>query len=159
MCQQKLNEIYNYLQVSDHIATSGQPTLEQFDAIKQAGYQVVINLALFDSPNALPDEKEIIEAREMEYIHIPVIWDNPTLKNVHSFFEAMKANQDKKVFVHCAANKRVSAFVYLYRKICLGTSEEITKRDLNKLWEPNEIWQKLINEAASVGWVEEQNPT
>ncbi len=159
MSKQNLEEIYNYLQISDAIATSGQPTVEQFDAIEQAGYQVVVNLALPDSPNAYKNEKEIIEARGMEYVHIPVIWDNPTLENVHSFFEAMNANQDKKVFVHCAANMRVSAFIYLYRRICLGASEEVAKIALNKLWEPNEVWQKLINQVLSVGWVEERNPT
>lgn len=119
----------------------------------------MVNLALPDSPNAVSNEKEIIEARGMKYIHIPVIWDNPTLENVHSFFEAMKANQDKKVFVHCAANKRVSAFVYLYRRVCLGASDEVAKPDLNKLWEPSSIWQKLINQVLSVGWVDERNPT
>ncbi|RUT10304.1 hypothetical protein DSM106972_007990 [Dulcicalothrix desertica PCC 7102] len=147
MSKQNFEEIYNYLQISDGIATSGQPTVEQFDAIKQAGYEVVVNLALVDSLNALPNQKEIIEAQEMQYIHIPVIWDNPTLENLHSFFEVMKANQNKKVFVHCAANKRVSVFVYLYRRICLGASEEEAKLDLNKLWAPNEVWQRLINEA------------
>lgn len=147
MSKHNLEEIYNYLQISDAIATSGQPTVEQFGAIKQADYQVVVNLALVDSPNALPNEKEIIEAHEMEYIHIPVVWDNPTLENLHSFFEVMKANQDKKIFVHCAANMRVSAFVYLYRRICLGASEEEAKLDLNKLWAPNEVWQGLINQA------------
>ncbi|MBW4605230.1 MAG: protein tyrosine phosphatase family protein [Calothrix sp. FI2-JRJ7] len=160
MSKQNLKEIYNYLQISDAIATSGQATVEQFDAIKQAGYQVVVNLALVDSPNALPNEKEIIEARGMEYIHIPVIWDNPTLENLHSFFEVMKANQNKKIFVHCAANKRVSVFVYLYRRICLGASEEEAKLDLNKLWEPSPVWQRLINQAFDdVGFRSSTQPT
>jgi protein tyrosine phosphatase (PTP) superfamily phosphohydrolase (DUF442 family) len=159
MSKQNLENIYNYFQISDAIATSGQPTVEQFDAIQKAGYEVIVNLALSDSSNALPNEKEVIEARGMQYIHIPVIWDNPTVENVHSFFDVMNANQDKKIFVHCAANKRVSAFVYLYRRIYLGASEEVAKPDLNKLWEPNEVWQKLINQVLFVGWVEERNPT
>ncbi len=147
MLKPNLEEIYNYLQISDEIATSGQPTVEQFGAIKQAGYEVVVNLALVDSPNALPNEKEIIEVRGMEYIHIPVIWDNPTLEDLHSFFETMNVNQGKKIFVHCAMNKRVSVFVYLYRRICLGASQEEAKLDLNKLWVPNEVWQRLISQA------------
>lgn len=160
MSKKNLEEIYNYLQISDGMATSGQPTVEQFGAIKQAGYEVVVNLALVDSPNALANEKEIIEAHDMEYIHIPVIWDNPTLENLHSFFEVMKANQDKKVFVHCAMNKRVSVFVYLYRRICLGASEEEAKLDLNKLWAPSEVWQRLIKQAFDdAGWRNGTQPT
>ena len=47
-----LENIYNYLKISDKIATAGQPSVEQFSYIKEAGYQVVINLALKDSSNA-----------------------------------------------------------------------------------------------------------
>ena len=43
---EKLEDIFNYLQISDLIATSGQPTESQIAAIKEAGYQVLINLAL-----------------------------------------------------------------------------------------------------------------
>ena len=72
-----LENIYNYLKISNKIATAGQPSIEQFSHIKQSGYQVVVNLALRDSSNALPNEKEIVEAERMQYFHIPVIWENP----------------------------------------------------------------------------------
>ncbi|MDJ0674379.1 MAG: sulfur transferase domain-containing protein, partial [Calothrix sp. MO_167.B42] len=74
-----LANIYNYLKISDKIATSGQPDKEDFAMIKRAGYQLIINLAMSDSPDALLDEKEIVEAAGMEYIHIPVVWDNPLI--------------------------------------------------------------------------------
>jgi protein tyrosine phosphatase (PTP) superfamily phosphohydrolase (DUF442 family) len=79
----QIAEIYNFLQISDGIATSGQPTAEQFASIKQAGYELVINLALPTSSNALPNEKEIVESQGMQYVHIPVIWENPTLEDVN----------------------------------------------------------------------------
>lgn len=139
-----IEDIDNYLKISDSIGTSGQPTKEQFSAIKQAGYQVVVNLALSESSNALPNEKQIVEAQEMQYIHIPIIWENPTLENVKEFFSVMESNAEKKVFVHCAANKRVSAFIYLYRCLQELTSEENAKKDLNKIWVPNENWQRFI---------------
>ncbi|WP_460203353.1 protein tyrosine phosphatase family protein [Scytonema sp. NUACC21] len=134
----------NYPKISDSIGTSGQPTKEQFSAIKQAGYQVVVNLALQKSSNALPDEKQIVEAQNMQYIHIPIVWENPIFENVKEFFSVMESNAEKKVFVHCAANKRVSAFIYLYRRLKERTTEENAKKDLNKIWFPNEKWQKLI---------------
>ncbi len=74
MSKNKLENIYNFLQISDRLGTSGQPTEEQFSDIKNAGYQTVINLALTNSSNALSDEPEIVENNGMEYIHIPVIW-------------------------------------------------------------------------------------
>lgn len=139
-----MQDIYNYIKISDLIATSGQPTKEQFPAIEVSGYEVVVNLALPESTNALPDEKLIVESQGMQYIHIPVLWENPTLENIADFFDVMNANVDKKVFVHCAANMRVSAFVYLYCRIEKGISEEQAAADLYKIWTPNEIWQNFI---------------
>ncbi len=139
-----LENIYNYLKISDKIATAGQPSVEEFSHIKQAGYQLVINLALKDSSNALANEKEIVETQGMQYVHIPVIWENPTEEKLQEFIQVMKTNADKKVFVHCAANKRVSAFIYLYRRYQEGKSEEAAKKDLDQIWIPNQTWKQFI---------------
>jgi protein tyrosine phosphatase (PTP) superfamily phosphohydrolase (DUF442 family) len=146
MSEQTVADIYNFLALSDAIGTAGQPLEEQFSSIENAGYQVVINLALSTSPQALPYEKEIVEKRGMEYIHIPVIWENPRVADAFHFFDAMNAHADKKIFVHCAANKRVSAFMYLYRTLHLGISQEDATRDLHQLWIPNEGWNTFINQ-------------
>lgn len=140
-----IEDIYNFVQISDSIATSGQPTKEQFTAIKEAGYELIVNLALPQSLNSLPDEKQIIESQEMQYLHIPVVWENPSLENFKEFVEVMESNADTKVFVHCVANMRVSAFMYLYRRLNKGINEEEAKKDLHKIWIPNENWQKFIN--------------
>lgn len=145
-----MENIYNFLQISNTIATSGQPTPEQFQAIKEAGYQVIINLALPESLNALKDEKQIVESEDLQYVHIPVVWENPTMENINDFFRVMEANNDKQVFVHCAANMRVSAFIYLYRCLHQGISDEDAKKDLQKIWIPNEIWQRFIEQVISI---------
>ena len=150
MSKNKIEDIYNFLKLSDAIATSGQPTQEQFQAIKGAGYQVIVNLALPESPNALKDEKQIVESQGMQYIHIPVVWEKPTLENVTEFFSVMEAIADKQVFVHCAANMRVSAFMYLYRCLHQDISDEDAKKDLQKIWIPNEIWQNFIEQVISI---------
>lgn len=142
----KTEDIYNFLKLSDSIATAGQPTTEQFEAISQSGYQVVINLALPESSNALPNEKQIVEKQGMQYVHIPVVWENPHIENITEFFNVMEANADKKVFVHCAANMRVSAFMYLYRRLHESVGEEDAKKDLHRIWVPNENWNKFIEE-------------
>lgn len=91
-----MEDIYNYLKVSDSIATSGQPTKEQFSAIKDSGYQIVVNLALPTSTNALEDEKQVVEDLGMQYVHIPVVWESPKIEDVDEFFNVMAANNDKK---------------------------------------------------------------
>jgi protein tyrosine phosphatase (PTP) superfamily phosphohydrolase (DUF442 family) len=142
-----IEAIDNFLQISDRLATAGQPTMEQYPAIAAAGYQVVINLALTDSPNALADEAAIASNLGLEYLQILVVWDKPTLANFQVFCRAMAARQAQKIFVHCAANKRVSAFVYLYR-LSQGEAETIARQDLAKIWTPNQIWQAFIETIA-----------
>jgi len=139
-----LDAIYNGLQLSDRIGTAGQPTPEQFAAIKAAGYGTVINLALTTSLNAIADEGAIVESLGMHYAHIPVQWEAPTLEDFTHFSEVMQAHADQPIFVHCAANMRVSAFMYLYRRIHERVNEHDARQDLAKIWTPNPTWEQFI---------------
>ncbi|MEM9275301.1 MAG: protein tyrosine phosphatase family protein [Cyanobacteria bacterium P01_F01_bin.143] len=146
MMGDKVENIFNYLKLSESIATGGQPTEYQLSLVKNSGYQVVINLALPTSKNALADEKTSVKSLGMKYINIPIDFNNPTVGDFDCFCEVMQKYQPQKIFVHCAANLRVSAFMYLYRTIYQGLNQEVATQDLNKLWQPNETWQKLIQE-------------
>ncbi|MEM9543430.1 MAG: protein tyrosine phosphatase family protein [Cyanobacteria bacterium P01_E01_bin.42] len=139
-----LDQIYNFVQISDRLGTAGQPREEQFEDVKKAGYDVIVNLALPDSTNAIPHEAEIVARNGLEYVHIPVIWENPTLEDFQEFAKVMRQNSERKVLVHCAMNMRVSAFVYLYRWLCDRVDEKEAKQVLDKIWTPNEVWQKFI---------------
>jgi len=48
------------------------------------------------------------------------------------------------VFVHCAANMRVSAFVFLHR-LRHGADRKTTETDLAKIWQPNGVWRVFLN--------------
>ena len=141
----KIEDIFNFLQVSDLIATAGQPTEQQMLAIKDAGYQVLINLAPREKfETTLPNEAELVESLSMEYVHIPVIWNKPTLEDFDRFTQVMQVNADRPVFIHCAGNFRVSAFMYLYRRIYQKIDEEQAQKDLHKLWVPDDVWQRFM---------------
>ncbi len=143
-----IEDVANFLQLSDRLATGGQPTTAQYPAIAAAGYSLVINLALNDSPDALVDEAEIARNLGLEYVHIPVVWTAPTPANFQAFGRVMDAAPAQKIFVHCAANKRVSVFVYLYR-ISRGADEIVARQDLAKIWTPEPIWQAFIETISS----------
>ena len=144
MTASPLANIYNMLSLTDELGTSGQPTSAQLAAIKEAGYEVVINLATGTTPRDLPNEADVVATQGMEYIHIPVVWDNPTEADLARFFEVMDATQDKKRFVHCIANMRVSAFMFLYRVLRQGMPLEEARATMSQIWQPNPIWQKFI---------------
>ncbi|NJR67164.1 MAG: phosphatase [Leptolyngbyaceae cyanobacterium CRU_2_3] len=147
MSTNSLEEIYNFIQITDLIATAGQPTVEQFTTIKDAGYEMIVNLAPPNATNAIAHEQEIVEAQGIAYAYIPVIWEHPTLEDLDRFFQVMQANQQRKVFVHCAKNMRVSAFTYLYQVTQLHSDPEIAKVEMDKIWTPNPIWQDFIQQA------------
>jgi len=144
MVETSIAAIHNFLKLSETIATAGQPTEAQLAAIKVAGYRVVVNLALPSSTNALPNEQALVDAQGMAYIHIPVLWEEPTLADIQRFFSVMQAHAEQPVFVHCAMNMRVSAFMYLYRRLCDGVDEAVAKRDLHAIWRPNDRWQAFM---------------
>jgi protein tyrosine phosphatase (PTP) superfamily phosphohydrolase (DUF442 family) len=146
-----LSAITHYLLLSPTLGTAGQPTAEQFQAVAEAGYAVVINLALSTSAHALPSEAEIVKSLGMTHFHIPVVWEAPTPMDLEIFFKVMDRNRDLKVVVHCALNMRVSAFVYLYRVLRLGVAEPTALADLHRIWQPNATWQRFIDRARAQG--------
>lgn len=141
----RLAEIINFLQISDKLATAGQPTVKQLLAIADAGYEIVINLALPTSEGAIANESQLVQSLGMEYIAIPVNWESPAMADLDAFLQAMEQRQNQKIFVHCAKNMRVSAFIYLYRRLHLNCDYEQAIADLHKIWHPNETWQNFID--------------
>lgn len=140
-----LDTILNFVPVDEHLATAGQPRENQLRAIADAGYEVVINLALHDDPrHAIPDEAGLVKSLGMTYVHIPVIFKHPDEKDLLAFFSAMDRHQGKRIFVHCAANKRVSAFVGLYFAVRKHQDSERAFALMHDVWEPDEIWWSFI---------------
>jgi uncharacterized protein (TIGR01244 family) len=142
-----IEEIYNYLLLSDSIATAGQPTEGQIPTIAENGYEVVINLGLADAEYALENEEAAVLAHGMQYIHLPVVWERPTKSDLEQFIKVMEAVEDKKVIVHCAANMRVSVFMALYRILRLGWSEDKAFEQVKRIWIPDDTWQTFIDES------------
>jgi len=149
MTEDLLQQIYNYRRLSENIGTAGQPTETLMKVIADSGFQVVINLALTSSDNALPDEAGLVQSLGMKYIHIPVVWEQPKLEDLTTFFQKMRENKGQKIFVHCAANMRVSTFMGLYQVIELGWPLEVGLSTIKSMWEPNGTWGAFIDDALS----------
>jgi protein tyrosine phosphatase (PTP) superfamily phosphohydrolase (DUF442 family) len=140
-----LTDIYNYLRIDEQTGTAGQPTADQFQEIRDSGFEMVINLALPTSDDAIADEGALVTGFGMSYLHIPVDFASPQSEEFRLFNAAMNGCSKRSVFVHCAANKRVSAFVYLYRVINTGIAPAEAEKDLHKVWQPNEVWSQFID--------------
>jgi len=144
---EKLHTINNFLAVSGDMATAGQPTAEEFPLIAAAGFQAIINLAMPDSDDALDDEAEVVRSLHMRYVHIPVIWEAPSIADVEKFFAALDKHQGQKIFIHCSANKRTAVFVFLYRVMKMQQPCTEAFPDVMKIWTPDARWTNFIEQA------------
>jgi protein tyrosine phosphatase (PTP) superfamily phosphohydrolase (DUF442 family) len=145
-----LGEIKNFIEIGDLIATGGQPSESQLTDVASAGYQVVINLGLLDPKYCLRDEAGLVAGLGMEYHHIPVVFTDPKTDDFRRFVDVMFSHRDHKVFIHCALNWRVSAFVALYGELHLGWPRSKADAHIRSLWEPNDVWSEFVCECRSM---------
>ena len=143
-----LETVRNFQVVSSQLASSGQIGYDQIPLIREQGYEVVINLAIADQERN-GEEGFRVAQEGLTYVHIPVDWERPLLSDVEMFFDVMQANADRKVYVHCFANMRASAFVYLYRTLVEGVDESTALGTMSEVWDPGELrqWADLIERA------------
>lgn len=136
--------IYNWRRIDARTSTSGQPSEAQLAALAADGVRHVINLAPHSHERALPDEAASVAALGMAYVYIPVDFKSPTEADFGAFVAALAAIGDDPVHVHCAANYRVSAFVYRYRRDVLGMNAAAARADMEDIWRPTGVWIEFV---------------
>ena len=127
-------DIRNFLRLSDRITTSGRLQGGDPDRLAAIGVRHVINLAMPDHPEALPDDKAAMARAGLRYTHIPVPFDAPTEAHYRAFAAALDAD-DEPVHVHCIMNWRVSAFCYRYNRE-RGMPEAEARALMEQQWSP-----------------------
>lgn len=138
------DQIFNWRRIDARISTSGQPTEAQLAALAAAGVRHVINLAPHSHERALPDEGASVEALGMAYVYLPVDFKNPTEADFSAFCAALAALGGDPVHVHCAANYRVSAFFYRYRRDVVGVDAKVARADMDDVWQPTGVWARFV---------------
>ncbi|MFT7685280.1 MAG: protein tyrosine phosphatase (PTP) superfamily phosphohydrolase (DUF442 family) [Candidatus Azotimanducaceae bacterium] len=147
-----LKEISNYIEYAETsegngqglYASSGQPTKDDLSTLSKAGYQRVIYIALTTNGTALKGEDELVLENGMQYLHVPVDFSNPKLRDFQAVASAMQAQADLKTLLHCQVNLRASTFSFLYRVIHMKVPIDRAKEDLDSIWVPNPVWFKFI---------------
>lgn len=139
-----LKNIDHYLEYSPGFSSSGQPDKNQIKQLSENNFKRIIYLAFTDQSSSLANEDRIVKSLGMEFIHIPVDFDNPTLNDFNAFVAVMKSTPSTKTLLHCQINLRASTFSFLYRVIYRKVPMKAAKDDLDKIWEPNPVWFKFI---------------
>lgn len=139
----------NTHRVFDWLWTSGQLSAADIARLPGIGIEAVVNLALPTSPNALPGEAELVTRAGLAYLHLPVEWEAPRAEQFDQFVGLLQAFDGRSLWVHCAKNMRVSAFVYLYRRLVRGEDDAQAAFPLRAVWQPNPAWQAFIAQVMS----------
>jgi protein tyrosine phosphatase (PTP) superfamily phosphohydrolase (DUF442 family) len=149
-----MNSIYNFHQVSDGLACSGQPREGQLASIADDGYKVIINLGLTDGKYALADEAASVNSLGLTYYHIPVAFNDPKIDELASFLGLMDQHVQEKTLVHCAANYRASVFTGLHLFATAKMNETEMQSFIEEIWQPDAVWEQFIDESTT--YIKEQ---
>ena len=129
-------DIRNFLRLSDRITTTGRLQPGDPERLAAAGVRHVINLAMPDHPEALPDADAAMAEAGLRYTHIPVPFDAPDEAHYRRFAAALEASEEP-VHVHCIMNWRVSAFFCRWN-LERGMDEGEARRQMEAIWSPDE---------------------
>ena len=140
----EVDEIVNYRDYSPTFASAGQPTAEQLEQVRDAGFERVVYVAYSDQSRSLENEDRLVKDLGMQYVHIPVDWEAPTTGDYRMVAAALRDNAARKTLLHCQVNYRASAFSFLYRVLEEGVDLAEAKADMNSVWTPNATWRDLI---------------
>jgi protein tyrosine phosphatase (PTP) superfamily phosphohydrolase (DUF442 family) len=139
-----LDQIVNFVPVGERLGTGGQLTDAQLEAVRAAGYEVVVDLSVGDPRYSLEDEPGKVVALGMQYENIPVDFKLPREADFLRFVRVMEASRERKVFVHCVMNYRVSCFLALYGESHLGWTREVADQHIARVWEPDPTWRAFL---------------
>lgn len=96
----------NAKQPEEGLLLGGQPTVEQLEQAREAGFKTVINMRGLDEPGVAKDE---VEALGMTYVAIPVAGQaGISEENAQALATALE-EAEGPVIVHCGSGNRVGA--------------------------------------------------
>lgn len=137
-----LDSITNYQVNSLTMVSAGQPSVDEFKALKSAGVTHVIDLL----PGDRSQDKAFIDELELNYFNVKVEWQEPSLENFQDYVSYMNSSHSSGgiILTHCKLNWRGAVFTYLYQVTQLGMQETLARQQMESIWEPNRRWQVFI---------------
>lgn len=135
----------NLISVSTRIDTSGQPSEQQLAGMKQAGYDLVINLAPPDALGSITNEGSLVTRSGITYVNIPVDWNNPEMDDFELFSDLLDITDHRQILVHCQVNRRASLFTFLYRVVHEHADVDQEYEKVTLIWSPEPHWLEFAN--------------
>ena len=80
----------------------------------------------------------------MRYFHIPVDFEHPKVADYEWLRDVLTALFPRKVWLHCAQNKRASGMMYLYNVLERGMEPRTARALMESIWQPDAAWERLF---------------
>ena len=144
-----MNQIENidyFKKNDDKLSTAGQPKQDELKLIADEGFEVVINIRPESEMLEIFDEKKIVENLGLKYFQIPVMLETLNSETISKFFELIRKQKEKKIFLHCRKNIRVSILLALYQIVELGWKREDAIIELMEMVDFDPMLETFINE-------------
>ena len=140
-----IQSIRNFVQLTPTIGTAGQPRTDEFEFIAAENFKSVINIAMPDHPDSIDQEGRLVTELGMNYYHLPVPFEHPTIDHVADFCKLMRSQQQSRIFVHCIMNYRVSVFMHHYLTCFEGYTAQQARSGIFDHWQIEPQWQKIMD--------------
>jgi len=118
-----LSGVPNPRQPLPNLATAGQPGQANFEALKAAGVEVVLDIRDPMEPRPL-DEPAAVRALGMEYLNIPVVQGMLDDDMMDRTLAELRRNAGRPTLLHCASANRVGGVLIPYFILDRGMSED-----------------------------------
>lgn len=134
------HSISNFYQYNPLLSSGAQPSTDDISALKNDGYEVIVNFSPASARNALSNEAQIVESLKMDYIHFPVDCSNLRPIHYNTFKGIMNGVSGKKTFVHCGGNIKSSNLIFMYQTLECGIDKNDAMTTLMKIQNPESKW-------------------
>ncbi|HEX9755489.1 MAG TPA: hypothetical protein VGA42_07260 [Gemmatimonadales bacterium] len=101
-----LRGVVNANQALPNVVTSGQPGPHHFEALKQAGLEVVLDIRDPMEPRGF-DQEALMRELGLEYVNVVVTEGTLTDQTLDRILDVMRKNRDRSLLVHCHSGNRV----------------------------------------------------
>jgi protein tyrosine phosphatase (PTP) superfamily phosphohydrolase (DUF442 family) len=137
--------IINFREINKNLWSGGQPTPKQIKQLHSTGVKAIINMAPYDPRYSIKNEPELVTSLGMTYHHFPMDFTQPLTNDYHRMCSALKLHTHEHVFVHCAANYRVTVLLGCYSIRELNWTREESDDFIASVWTLDKfpVWKQF----------------
>jgi protein-tyrosine phosphatase len=122
--------IKNFGQVTPRLYRGAQPADKGYALLEKMGVDIIVDFR--NEKDLIERERQAVETRHIRFISIPwSAFHDPTTEQVRQFFQVLRENPEKRIFVHCEVGAdRSGTMVALYRIAAQGWTVDDAVREL-----------------------------